>query len=330
LFLRAIGAVVPKLGVPGRPAGGIDCLAQVPGYQTSLDEGKVYAILKASGYVHFIADHHIAPLDGKMFLLRQKHSAQTVPTLVAASLLSKKLAVGIRYAGLDIRVAPHGNFGKDWATAELNAQLFIKTARLLSIDAFPVLTEGRYPYQPFIGRCEALVALDEIFKSNESRWLEEHFQLCQSLALACTPSIFRMGFNRIARSELRRHFDDNLIAQGATPEAFDEIVAATRNLHVYELKASADGFAHFPMERIRQVLVDWQGRVPKSDRPFPDPVGLILRRRPGDWVTAGELLATARVTLEAPREIVRELEACVCSTLQYPLGPSIKGIHSDE
>src|ERR1700730_17369116 len=95
LFLREGGAVVPKLGVAGRPAGGIDCLAQIRGYESSLVRSKVEAVLNSGGYAHFVADGQMAPLDGRMFKMRQQSGYQSVPTLVAASLLSKKLAVGI-------------------------------------------------------------------------------------------------------------------------------------------------------------------------------------------------------------------------------------------
>ena len=163
LYLRAAGAIVPKLGVPGRPAGGIDCLAQIPYFKTMLSTAEVYKVLDSSGYAHFLASNEFAPVDGKMFRLRQEAGAQAVPGLVTASLLAKKLAVGIKHMGLDIRVSPYGNFGTDWVSAVENARLFVKTATLVGIEASPVLTDGQYPYQPYLGRSETLVALDDLF-----------------------------------------------------------------------------------------------------------------------------------------------------------------------
>lgn len=81
LFLREGGAIVPKLGVPGRPAGGIDCLAQIPGYHSTLTPEEVEAVLASGGYAHFLAAGEMAPLDGRMFRLRQDCGAQAVPTL---------------------------------------------------------------------------------------------------------------------------------------------------------------------------------------------------------------------------------------------------------
>ncbi|WLA83234.1 hypothetical protein [Bradyrhizobium elkanii] len=49
LYLCGFGIAVPKLGVPGRPAGGIDVLAQIPGYRYRLDPREVHAIIDRCG-----------------------------------------------------------------------------------------------------------------------------------------------------------------------------------------------------------------------------------------------------------------------------------------
>lgn len=154
LYLRASGLLVPKLGVPGRPAGGIDCLAQIEGFKVELTQDELRAVMAGAGYAHFLAAGRYAPLDARVFKLRQQFGAQDVPTLVASSLLSKKLAVGVRRAGLDIRVAAHGNFGKTWSDALDNARLFAAASRRLGVDAFPVLTNSRRlgPVQPLAPR----------------------------------------------------------------------------------------------------------------------------------------------------------------------------------
>lgn len=325
LFLREGGAIVPKLGVPGRPAGGIDCLAQIGGYEVLLDRRKVDAILNSGGYAHFVADGQLAPLDGRVFRMRQQSGHQSVPTLVAASLLSKKLAVGIRRAGLDVRVAPHGNFGVSWDAARANAALFVKTAQILSIEAFPVLTDARYPYQPFIGRSEALVGMDDVFRSQRSPWLEDHYRICMNLALACAPPSARAAIADASPSDLRRHFDQNLLDQGASPEAFEQLVESTRRNHIHQLRATSDGFIHFPLEAIRRALVVWQKAEESAARPFPDPVGLILCRRPGERVRKGDVIATVRVTNGQEADVLRKLGGCGYELLPYPLGPNVEG-----
>jgi pyrimidine-nucleoside phosphorylase len=326
LLLRAAGAVVPKLGVPGRPAGGIDCLAQLPGYRTMLTLQEVSAILRSGGYAHFLGSGEIAPLDGRMFKLRQIHDAQAVPTLVTASLLSKKLAVGLVYAGLDVRVAPHGNFGTDWVTATGNARLFIEAAGLIGIKAFPVLTDGEFPYQPYIGRQEALIALSELFSGTASPWLDQHFQTCRLLALACTPEERRPALAAVTAQDLRLYFDQNLSDQGADPATFERVVETTKVLHSFRVLASTAGFVHYPLENIRKAMVGWQEQLASPRNLFPDPVGIILLRQPGTWVNKGEPVATFRAPNELATTVAEVLRKLISIPSDHPLAPGVQAI----
>lgn len=312
LFLRAANTIVPKLGVPGRPAGGIDCLAQIPGYRCSLSGKEVQEILKTGGYAHFVAEGELAPLDGRMFRIRQALGAQAVPALVAASLLAKKVAVGIKLAGLDVRVAPHGNFGTTWDSARRNSQLFCRSARLLGIRAFPVLTDARYPVQPFLGRKESLVALAAIFASSPSEWLVEHYRVCRSLSLACMPEASRALVASANPTLLRKHFEQNLSDQGAGIAAFEELVQRTRGDHRVKLSAERAGFCHYPLKELRDAIVACQKKFESSSSPFPDPVGLVFSERPGTWVNRGDPVATLRVSGEAGGDVIDVIRRLVC------------------
>lgn len=326
LYLRAAGAIVPKLGVPGRPAGGIDCLAQVPGYRTELAVREIGEIVDRSGYAHFLAKGEMAPLDGRMFKLRQAMNAQAVPSLVAGSLLSKKLAVGVKYAGLDVRVAPHGNFGGDRAAAAANARLFVYAARTLGIDASPVLTDALHPYQPYIGRRESLLALDDVFRGACSPWLESHAETCRTLAMACLPSGLRMKASNLSPGELRRHFEDNLIAQGADPNDFDGVVREARLEHKEYVLASDDGFCFYHLDKLRDRLVEWQGAFGPTQAAFQDPVGLVLLVPPGQWVCSGTPVASVRAPETLMPDVIHKLGPIVGTPRRLPSGPNFEAI----
>lgn len=293
LFLRVAGLHVPKLGVPGRPAGGIDCLAQVPGYKTSLAEDELQQAMKECGYAHFTAAGRYAPLDARLFRLRQQNGFQEVPTLVAASLLSKKLAVGVSTAGLDVRVAPHGNFGRNFNEAELNARMYEEAASILGISGRPVLTDGSVPYQAYIGRSEALVAVKAIFDGTADSWLQEHVELCRQLSAAAAPDQGTAIADAKATS-LRQAFVANLVAQGATEAGFLRVAERAADQHDGTIVAENDGVAVISLESIRKALTAAQGAA-AGNKDYPDPVGVILRRRPGDTVRSGDVLATVRV-----------------------------------
>jgi pyrimidine-nucleoside phosphorylase len=261
-----------------------------------------------------------------MFKLRQVMNAQAVPSLVAASLLSKKLAVGVKFVGLDIRVALHGNFGADRDAAAVNARLFLRAARTLGLDASPVLTDARHPYQPYIGKRESLLALDDVFRGACSPWLENHVETCRALAMACLPAELRPKIAEVSTTELRRHFDDNLIAQGADPDDFDVVVHDTRREHTGHVLAAHDGFCFYRLDLLRDLLVEWQARFRSERMSFPDPVGLVLLAAPGQWVSGGTPIATVRAPETMMSNVIPKLAEVVGTPASLPRGPDFEAV----
>lgn len=326
LFLSASGLYVPKLGVPGRPAGGIDCLAQIEGYKTELDARELRAAMEYAGYAHFEANGLFAPLDARAFRLRQQVAAQDVPTLVVASLLSKKMAVGVQRAGLDIRVAPHGNFGKTWESAKSNARLFTAVASRLGLSGHPVLTDGRYPYQPYIGRAESLLALEDTFTGNACAWLCAHVEQCRQIAISVAPENKRSTVTSVKAHELKSAFLRNLEAQGANEVSFNQLVSATRAQHIHRLVADRDGFVRYSLNGIRESFVRYQANTVAAAK-FSDPVGIMLQRRHGEWVGQGQCIASLRVSGELNAEhVVATLQQHIGKTSEHLTTISMEGV----
>lgn len=310
LFLRVGGFSVPKLGVPGRPAGGIDCLAQIPGYRVVLADDELRQVMEECGYAHFVAAGRFAPLDARVFWLRQLHGLQDVPVLAAASLLSKKLAVGVAVAGLDVRVAPHGNFGRTFADAQLNARMYERAAKRLGMSGRAILTDGSAPYQAYVGRSEALAALAAVFEGVADSWLWEHVELCRKLSMEAAAGE-SAAIASATREHLRQAFVANLAAQGASQDAFWHVATRVARGHGMQIVAEREGTVDVSLEGIRSALVAAQG-AGDGENGFPDPAGVILRRRPGETVRRGEVLATVRLEgRERLRWVIQRLKMAI-------------------
>lgn len=294
LYLRAYGFSVPKLGVPGRPAGGVDVMAQLIPYRVNFLPAEVSEIVNQSGYAHFLADENFAPLDAKLFRYRQQSGSQDIPDLAVASLLSKKIACGIRTVGLDVRVAPHGNFGQTFPEARKSAARFCKVAALADIKAICFLTDARFPYQPFIGRGEALAAIKLILDNDVSGALAEHRDQCQLMA-AHLASL--KGFSNMPTLEnFKTAFEENLIAQGSSFGAFEKKANETLSGHRHEIKAPKSGFVSIDLEMLRSVFVEANKGDDNGSTQFPDNIGTILKVPSGEYVAQDELLASVRVS----------------------------------
>lgn len=311
LYLRVHGKIVPKLGIPGRPAGGLDILGMIPGYRTELSTDEIQQILSVCGYAHFAAGYSFVPVDLQLFRLRQGLGAQAVPSLVIASLLSKKIASGVRTVGLDVRVAAHANFGSDFFSARKNASRFCRIARILGMRATCILTDAELPYQPYVGRGEALMALSEIFSGTQSPWLERHLKDCALMASAVT------GVQVVESiKNIERVFHDNLEAQGSSSVDFAKIVQEIKEIDRIDITTDISGFVHYDLHTIRNLLVQEQKKL--SGFHYPDPAGVILRAEPSQFINKGERV----ISLRAPDQVKQELSEHMAKCFSISKVPS--------
>jgi len=294
LFLRCLGADVPKIGVPGRPAGAVDVMATIPGYRVILTRDEVAEVLAACGLAHVLATGRQAPLDGRLFARRRLKGATAVPALAIASLLSKKIAVGVRLVGLDVRIGPHGNFGDRWSDARENAQRFVRVASLLGIKAVCFLTNASTPSQPYIGRGEALLALAKLLDGAADEWLNDHAFRCFLMARTV---LGNRGAALPGKSELHREFCSNLESQGSGFSQFLDRVSTVMQTKYTAVDAKDDGFFSVDLQRLRQEIVAANERCGDENAVagrFADVAGVVLRKRPGTFVMKGDVLADVR------------------------------------
>jgi len=301
LVLVIAGAAVPKLGVPGRPAGGIDTLVCIPGFNPDLTPSDVRRCLATCGYAHFLAGNVFAPLDAILFVYRRRVGATNVPQLAIASLLSKKIAVGVSHVMLDVRVGPHTNFGSTWDEARDNSYRFIRVARILGISATCFLTEATVPYQPFIGRGESLVALARIFSGDQTEDLANHLVLCTQMANLC------LGTNVTPHpTELESLFRHHLEQQGSTWASFASKIRQIESQPTAILAAESNGYFTVDLDGIRRALVTRQEAAKLSGERFPDPCGVTLLAPCGTTIEKGDALVRVRAS-EGLDEILAQL-----------------------
>lgn len=297
------GFSVPKLGVKGRPAGGIDIMAQIPGYKIELSKEEIIKCIKDSNYCHFVSQGRFAPLDNKLFKYRSSVGAKAIPELVIASILSKKIAVGLKRIGLDIRVYKSANFGDNFKEAKKNADKFIRVSNIVGIKTTCFITEIKSPLQPYIGRSEALIALKKILLNEMPYWLREHFDTCLKMVIDLIGKNGK-NFNDFSINDLIIPFEKNLIGQGSSLSNFFKRVDKIENCDRNPICATNAGYLTIDLNKLRNTITFIQNT--ETDMQYPDNVGLIFKKKSGSFILKNEEICAVRLS-DYKEEYIKEI-----------------------
>ncbi|QRY48228.1 hypothetical protein JVX93_16480 [Mycolicibacterium boenickei] len=239
-----------------------------------------------------------------LFRLRQQEGTQARPALAAASLLAKKLAAGVQVAGLDARVAKHGNFGVNLAEAQQSAEIFCGAALQLGLIAVVFLTDASLPFQPFVGRGEALTAVAKVVSGTiENEWLEDHARMCLDMSkIVESHALPRTRTNEphVQRVGIASAMSANLRAQGSSSMELEAYVSHIESQNRQQICATENGFVHYNLQMIRDLLLALTKTASRgmhtTDRvgEYPDVAGIRLLCHPEREVRRGEIVLELR------------------------------------
>ena len=96
----------------------------------------------------------------------------------------------------------------------------------------------------------------------------------------------------ITMSKVKDAFHDHIVAQGATVDAFESKVDSIRSKHIRQLIANTTGHLYVDIPHLRQVFETANSIHSDTSNAFPDNIGMILCKQPGNHVHRGDLVAT--------------------------------------
>ncbi len=148
----AAGVIVPMMSGRGlgHTGGTLDKLESVRGFKVRLSPGRVYRQLEAAGLCMFGQTKELAPSDKKLYALRDASSTVESLPLIVASILSKKYAEDITGLVMDVKYGS-GAFLENFKKSRELATALIDTAKLLGIRCVAVLTAMEEPLGLAVG-----------------------------------------------------------------------------------------------------------------------------------------------------------------------------------
>ncbi len=141
-LVAAAGVRVPMMSGRGlgHTGGTLDKLESIPGFNTQLETGRMIAQLHEIGVVMIGQTQRMVPADKKMYALRDVTATVDCIPLIAASIMSKKIAAGPRNLVLDVKVG-RGAFMKDRENATRLAQAMVDIGSAHGRNVQAVLTD---------------------------------------------------------------------------------------------------------------------------------------------------------------------------------------------
>ncbi len=306
-LVAACGGTVAKMSGRGLAFSGgtLDKLESIPGVNIAQPIDRFKEIVRKTGVCVIGQTGNLVPADKKMYALRDvTGTVQSVP-LIAASIMSKKLAAGSDAIVLDVKVGS-GAFMKTVDDARRLAELMVKMGKVLQREVVAVVTDMNQPLGLSVGNAlearEAVQLLSGMVPEGDAL-----YEVCMLLGTQMLRLSKLAKSDDEARTKLKHAIDSGKGLEKLramihelggdetllTPEGMDTLCKVKRQVpvltdqsgHVIGMQAELIG-------RAAQVL--GAGRETKADVIDPA-VGLIMHKRVGDAIEQGEAICTLYV-----------------------------------
>jgi pyrimidine-nucleoside phosphorylase len=316
----ACGVAVPMISgrALGHTGGTLDKLEAIPGYRTDLSLSEFEAVLMKCGCSIIGQTDELAPADRLLYALRDRTGTVENPSLICASILSKKLAAGLDALVLDVKTGS-GAFLRRYQDTEFLAALMVATAEAAGTRTVALLTDMDQPLGYAAGNWIELVESVEVLRGGRKPESEDLRELSLILAgwmvhlggQAETPDAgYARAEKALTDGSALRIFFEMIAAQGGDVSIFDNperfhkpgatrVIEAWESGYVAEMDTTALGWA---VQRLGA------GRERAGEKVDPH-AGISFHARRGARVEKGQpfatLYATSPAQLAEPEAILR-------------------------
>ncbi len=339
----ALAPMVAACGIPvakmsgrglGHTGGTIDKLESFPGFTTALTTERFIDNVNRIGIAIMGQTADLAPADKKLYALRDVTATVDNLSLIASSIMSKKLAAGADAIVLDVKTGS-GAFMKQEAEAKALAEEMVKIGKNAGRRTVAVISDMDQPLGFAVGNALEVREAIETLRGNGP---EDFLELCLTLGSQMLMAGGKAESAREAEEMLRA-----VIADGSALGKLAEFVEAQ----------GGDGSAVYHPELLPQAAIQEPVAAPESgylsriacdevgicslilgggretkESEIDLSVGLVLYKKVGDYVEAGEPLAVihANDADRAEQARARYLRACTIAGEALESTAFIKGI----
>ncbi len=306
----AVGPIVAACGVPfgkmsgrglGHTGGTLDKLESIPGYRTELTIDEFIAQVTEVGLAIVGQTGDLVPADKLLYALRDVTATVDQTSLIAASIMSKKLAAGAQAIVLDVKVGD-GAFMKTLEDAQVLAEVMLSLGTRAEREVVCLLTDMEQPLGAAVGNAlEVREALETVRGNGPEDFTE--------LVLDASARLLGLSDLGVDDAEGRRRAEA-AVADGSAEKAWWRWIEAQGGstdedaLPVAPIVRAVTAPTSGYVRRLGAIAVGnaalhlGAGRRTKEDS-VDHAVGVVCHAKRGDPVEAGSLLAEVHARDEA-------------------------------
>ena len=298
-IVAACGVKIAKMSGRGlgHTGGTVDKMEAVPGTQTAVDRERFFAQVNEIGISVIGQSGNLAPADKKMYALRDVTATIGCVPLIASSIMSKKLAAGSDCILLDVKTG-NGAFMKTLDDSIELAKAMVSIGQHNGRKVAALITDMDTPLGHNIGNSLEVIESVEVLKGHGPADLTE---VCYQLAanmlyLAGKGSLEecrRMAEEAVVSGAAYEKLKQMFAAQGGDVSVLDDPDKFQKAKFSRPLLAAESGYlVRMNTEMVGNASVCLgAGRITKEDT-IDFAAGIVLHKKTGDKVEAGECLAT--------------------------------------
>jgi pyrimidine-nucleoside phosphorylase len=302
----AAGVVVPMISGRslGHTGGTLDKLESIPGFRTDLTLEQFRAQLAELGLAFIGQSDEIAPADKRLYALRDVTGTVEAISLIASSIMSKKMAEGLDALVLDVKVGD-GAFMKKQVDARRLAAAMVGVGRRLDKKVQALITDMHQPLGYAVGNAlEVMEVSQTLQKAGPADLTRLSLELAARMiylgkAAATLEDARKLAEDKLMDGSAYRKFKQVVEAQGGNPLALDRFELLPNATGMREILSPRAGFVSaIKAEDIgRASAMMGAGRSRKEDVIDPA-VGVILEVKAGEKVESGSVLCRLYYTSE--------------------------------
>jgi pyrimidine-nucleoside phosphorylase/thymidine phosphorylase len=299
----------------GHTGGTLDKLEAIPGFRVDLDLDHYKAVLAKCGLVLIGQTAEIAPADKRLYALRDTTATVESIPLISASIMSKKLAEGIDGLVLDVKTG-NGAFMSRLEDSRALARTMCAIGRGMGKRMVALITRMDQPLGRAVGNAiEVAECLECMRGGGPADLVELSLELAAEMIVMAGVMRTLDEAREFGRESLRDgpaldRFRRVVEAQGGDPRIVDDPNLLPQPQYRLDLPAPHGGVVHGlrarPIGHATMLLGAGRARL---DSLIDPAVGVVLHKKLGDTVEAGEPLCTVLANsqdqaLESARSLI--------------------------